>query len=76
MTVLKFTRLNLGLTQDELSQTSGVARWKIALSERGLLSLNRTEIDALAGSLSVEPDDLLDASEPVSRDYFHLRGKK
>lgn len=54
MSKLRFYRLELGLSQIELSEATGIARWVIQLMEVGVRCPNECEVQAITAALGID----------------------
>lgn len=66
MNKIKLWRLERGLSQVELALSSGIPRYRIQLSENGLLMLSNDELLALGRTLGVQAKELVSKDTLVS----------
>ena len=64
--VLRMKRIELDITQSQLSIKSGVEQFRISLFERGLAIPNPDQLDRLSKVLGTSPEELLKPAKGVA----------
>lgn len=79
--LVKFQRLQAGMTQGQLAERSGIERGALADLEEGVVGASDQDVQAIAGALGVTPSALL-AKLPeglvltTAADLLNMRGSR
>jgi len=62
---MRLKRIELGLTQSQLSRITEIEQWRISILERGFVQPTPQEAEALAKALNIVPEDLQKPAKAV-----------